>query len=217
MKSKLRGRCEVFVVNHLLLSEGKTLDKVIQADTIESYPKLGRDLGKLTAGQYLAEVVLAIALSDQPQTELYEILREHLSRIERVSGTRDLLPHLCQALFHIIAVAGFAPRVRNCTITGEPIAPDREIGFSFANGGAIDLSTLPSDTSPPKIDSKLTPLEVSLLQGLGERTLPVTEDGEAIALAWINLDRLLREYTEYHLGKTFRSSVLVEGLSPLEF
>ncbi len=216
-KSKLRGRSELFVVNNLLISEGKTLDKVLQADTIESFPKLSRDLGKLTASQYLAEVVLAVALSDQPQSELYEILLEHLGRIERVNEQRDLLPHLCQALFHIMAIAGFAPRVRNCTITAETISPDREIGFSFHSGGAIDLSTLSEESSLPKIDSKLNPLEVSLLQGLGERTLPATERNVAVDLAWINLDRLLRDYTGYHLGKTFRSSALVEGLSPLEF
>jgi DNA repair protein RecO (recombination protein O) len=216
-KSQLRGRSELFVVNHLLVVEGKSLDKVIQADTIESYPRLGHDLGKLTVSQYLAEVVMAIALADQPQSELYELIREHLGRIETIAKNQDLLPHLCQALFHIMAIAGFAPRVRNCILTGEPIPPDRPIGFSFHSGGAIDLSTLPEAISPPKIDSKLNPLEVSLLQGLGERTLPATENRVAIDLAWINLDRLLRDYTDYHLGKTFRSSALVEGLSPLEF
>ncbi|MEG3437463.1 DNA repair protein RecO [Pannus brasiliensis CCIBt3594] len=221
-KSKLRGRSEIFVVNHLLIVEGKNLDKVIQADTIESYPKLSRDLGKLAVGQYLAEVVLAIALGDQPQSELYELFLEHLGRIERVSEPRQLLPHLCQALFHLMAIAGFAPQVHHCLLDRRPILPDpdnpnRTIGFSFHAGGTIDLSALRDETSLPKIDSKLNPLEVSLLQGLGESALPATETGVAVELAWINLDRLLRDYTGYHLGKTFRSSTLVEGLSPLEF
>jgi DNA repair protein RecO (recombination protein O) len=193
------------------------LDKVIQADTLESYPKLSQDLGKLTASQYLAEVVLSLALSDQPQRELYELLREHLGRIESLSKPGDLLPHLCQALFHLMAIAGFAPQVHRCLLSLEIIAPDREIGFSFHSGGVIDLSRQTGETSVPQIDSKLNPLEVSLLQGLGERTLPDSESGIAVDLAWINLDRLLRDYTQYHLGQTFRSSALVEGLSPLEF
>ena len=68
-KSSLRGRCEMFVVNQFFLAKGRSLDKITQAQTIESYPALSRDLGKLAAGQYLAELVLCCALSEQPQID----------------------------------------------------------------------------------------------------------------------------------------------------
>jgi DNA repair protein RecO (recombination protein O) len=105
--SKLGGRSGLFVVNELLLAKGRSLDKITQAETLESYPGLSKDLSKLAASQYLAELVLCHALSEQPQEELYELLNEHLRRLEQLpkasSGqeclrTSELIPrHLSPA------------------------------------------------------------------------------------------------------------------------
>ena len=57
-KSKLGGKTELFVVNQLLISKGRSLDRINQAETITSYIGLSQNLGKLAAGQYLAELVL---------------------------------------------------------------------------------------------------------------------------------------------------------------
>ena len=69
-KSSLRGRTQLFVVNELLIIKGKSLDKVIQADTIYTYPGLSKDIGKLAAAQYLAELCLFLAVDEEPQPEL---------------------------------------------------------------------------------------------------------------------------------------------------
>jgi DNA repair protein RecO (recombination protein O) len=212
-KSSLRGRCELFVVNNFLLVGGRSLDRIIQAETIESYPKLSQDLAKLTAGHYLAELVLAVALSEQPQVELYELFREHLRRVEQIDSN-NILSCLCQGVFHILAVAGIAPRVYNCCVSGKAIETTEKVGFSFDGGGVINLNW--QDSPLPKIDSKLNSREIILLQQLGEKEIIQTQDEEN-SLAWINIERLLRDYTQYHVGQSFRSSALVDDLSPLEF
>lgn len=212
-KSRLRGRCELFVVNNFLLVTGRSLDKIIQAETIESYPKLSQDLSKLTAAHYLAELVLAVALSEQPQEELYELFREHLRRVE-LTEIDSILACLCQGVFHILVLAGIAPRVHNCCVSGKAIDVGGKVGFSFDGGGVINLNL--EDTHLPKIDGKLNGREVKLLQQLGEKELSQTRDEEN-SLAWINIERLLRDYTQYHVGHSFRSSALVDDLSPLEF
>ena len=132
--SRLSGRSGLFVVNQLLLSQGKTLDKLVQAETIRSYPGLSEDLGKLTASQYLAELVLCQALSDQPQEDLFCLLIEHLERLER-SPRSAILACLTHATFHLLALAGLAPQVHMCCLTQEPIRPDLgdsnwRVGFS---------------------------------------------------------------------------------------
>lgn len=215
-KSSLRGRSELFVVNNLLIVAGKSLDKVIQAETIESYPKLSQNLAKLTVSQYLCEVVLAIALREQPQIELYELVRTHLGRIAALEDTQYILSYLCQANLHLLTIAGLRPQLHCCVLSGKPLAVGNNIGFSGEAGGVLDLALLSETVAPPKIDSRLTGEELELLQCLEKKELPNPEN-LAKELAWINLDRLLRRYTQYHLGKTFRSSALVEGLSPLEF
>ena len=105
-KSRLGGRSGLFVVNELMLSKGKSLDKMIQAETQQSFPGLSRDLARLTAGQYLAELVLCEA-SEQPQAELFELLVAHLERLENASSSA-VLACLAHGTFHILALAGVA-------------------------------------------------------------------------------------------------------------
>jgi DNA repair protein RecO (recombination protein O) len=145
-RSKLGGRSGLFVVNDLLFSKGKSLDKMLQAETLKSFPGLSRDLAKLTASQYLAEIALAQALCDQPQEELYYLLIEHLSRIELASKP-NILPCLAQATFHMLALAGVAPDVFRCALSRSPLTPqlgdpDWKVAFSVSSGGAILLSEI---------------------------------------------------------------------------
>ena len=233
-KSKLRGRCELFVVNQLLIAKGRSLDKIIQADTLESYPGLSRNLEKLAASQYLAELVLALALSEEPQPELYELLTEHLRRLE---NSQDMAhAYLAQAVFHLLAIAGIGPQVQACCLTGEAIAADLSdpywrAGFSFEAGGIIGLSVdsgkphrvAESDRNPlfsTPINTKIGAIELTLLQKLGSQVLPPssqTPSNLSLDAAWVKVERILRDYAQYHFGRNLRSAALVDALTSLEF
>ncbi|HEY9615745.1 MAG TPA: DNA repair protein RecO [Microcoleaceae cyanobacterium] len=144
--SSLAGRSGLFVVNELLIIKGKSLDKIAQAETLESYPGLGQDLKKLTASQYLAELCLCQALSDQPQEELFSLLNEHLKRIERSPGN-EVLACLTHATYQLLVLAGLAPQVHLCCVTRQPLIPDPtdgnwRAGFSIPTGGAVTLEAL---------------------------------------------------------------------------
>ena len=147
--SKLGGRSGLFVVNELLIAKGRSLDKITQAETLESYPGLSRDLGKLAASQYLAEMVLHQALSEQPQEELYYLLNEHLSRLEGLPKAKPFLvyAYLTHAIFHLLALAGITPQVQVCCLSQRPLTPDFDtpnwqVGFSVSAGGIISLPAL---------------------------------------------------------------------------
>jgi DNA repair protein RecO (recombination protein O) len=237
-QSKLRGRCESFMVNNFLISKGRSLDKITQAEILQSYPGLTKNLGKLAGSQYLAEVVLCLALSDQPQSELYEVLNEHLRRLEQMCANQSLHGHLAHGIFHLLAIAGVAPQVQGCCLTQETIVPNFtdskwRVGFSFEAGGLINLSmgesftqTVklsiidPNPSTLPPINHQLGPLELSLLQQLNLSSLSQFEEGAVtyeVSVAWVRVEHLLREYAQYHLGRSFRAATLVDTLSELEF
>lgn len=183
-KSKLGGRAGLFVVNELVITQGRSLDRITQAETLESYSGLSKDLGKLTAGQYLAELALCQALSDQPQEELFSLLSEHLSRIEGLSmagdrpSTTQILPLLTQGIYHLLALGGIAPQVHACCLTQRPLIPDFQslnwrVGFSISAGGTVSLSSenrpsncgnvpnsAPSDRSSPSVQTQTLPRKV---------------------------------------------------------
>ncbi len=144
--SSLGGRSGMFVVNELLIAKGRSLDKITQAQTLKTYPGLAQDLGKLSASQYLAEIVLCQALSEQPQEELYELFNEHLQRLEALPKTQAtaVIAHLAQGVFHLLALGGLTPQVQVCCLTQRPLTPDFtnpnwQVGFSIAAGGTVCL------------------------------------------------------------------------------
>jgi DNA repair protein RecO (recombination protein O) len=144
--SSLGGRMGMFVINELLISQGRNLDRITQAETIKTYPGLSKDLGKLAASQYLAEIVLCQALSELPQTELYELFNEHLQRLNDIPKTeiKCVVANLVQGVFQLLALAGLTPQVESCCLTQRLLTPDWtnphwQVGFSIPSGGIICL------------------------------------------------------------------------------
>jgi len=212
-KNSLSPRSGLFIINDLLIVSGRSLDKMIQAETQEVYPGLSKDLGKLTACQYLAEIVIAYALSDQPQEQLFTILTEHLRRIEALSPreTTPLLAHLAQAVFHILVLVGLSPQVQTCCQTQTMLTPDFAqtdwlVGFNSQLGGVLSLGHLELGQPLPAIT--LTALELSLLQQLAQPLLPqIFPDAP-----WRKIERILRDYTQYQLGRSLQSANFVDTL-----
>ena len=144
--SSLGGRMGMFVINELLISQGRNLDRITQAETIKTYPGLSKDLGKLAASQYLAEIVLCQALSEQPQTEIYELFNEHLQRLEDIPKIEIncVVAYLAQGVFQLLSLAGLTPQVESCCLTQRLLTPDWtnphwQVGFSIPSGGIICL------------------------------------------------------------------------------
>jgi DNA repair protein RecO (recombination protein O) len=223
-KSSLSGRSGLFVINNLLIVKGRSLDKVIQAESLESFPGLSQNLSKLTASQYLAELALSQALSDQPQADLFSLLREHLSRLEKFSAT---LPCLTHASFHFLALAGITPQVEKCCLTQKPIQPnfthpDWRIGFSVIAGGIVQLAELEKQVIPKLKNNllltfKLTAPELSILQSLSQPDLiqNLQQDNADLiqpshANPWLSIERILRHYAQYHLDRPIRSAALID-------
>jgi DNA repair protein RecO (recombination protein O) len=232
--SKLGGRSGLFVVNNLVIAKGKSLDRLIQAETIESYPGLSSHLGKLTAGQYLAEVLLAQTQAQQPQADLFHLLCEHLKRLER-SSPDQTLAHLCQALFHILALIGLAPQVYHCCLSQTPLVPplgdpDWQVTFNPLLGGLVwegapDASPSQTRSDPMSPGASLgalpmaplqhlNALEVNLLQTLAQPQLPelpLQSFGERPP--WPQIEKMLRQSLQHHLDRPIRSANLIDSLT----
>jgi DNA repair protein RecO (recombination protein O) len=222
--SKLHGRTELFVINHILLTQGRSLDKITQLETREIYSHLSGDLGKLSASQYLAELVLNLAVKNEPQIELYELFKEHIRRLNNLENQSIILlySHLSQAVFHLLVINGIAPQLHKCCVTNREINadllnPQSKMGFSFEAGGIV------SQGGNFPINVNLTGLELSLMQYLGGQTITETLvncspklDNLSLELAWVNIERCLRSYASYSLGRSFKSSILIDSLFVLK-
>ncbi len=232
-QSKLGGRSDLFVINDCLIVKGKRLDKLVQAETIRTFPKLSQHLGRLTTSQYLAEVALLTALSDSPQGDLFYLFVEHLERLE-TSPQSALLAALCHGLYHLLALAGVAPEVHRCCVSQAEIVPDLldpawRVEFSSVSGGLVLPAASSRVKQPgerygpaqsgPRLPLWLTAMDVALLQQLSKpdliSTLPVypAQPNPNIAKnqePWFRIERLLRQYAQDYFERPIRSAALVD-------
>ncbi len=242
--SKMGGRSGMFVVNDLLIAKGKSLDKITQAETVTSYPGLGKDLKRLTASQYLAELCLYQALSDQPQDELFCLLNNQLQQLER-SPTSLILLTLISGIYQLLTVAGVAPEVHRCCVTQHPLIPNEPVGFSIPAGGTVTLESLEELQQPhspqfhsPQAARVIKPVQSSLrrsaqlhsligvkeliiLQAIAQTDLLQTDAvssqpttnfvqlADSIT-ACIAVERILRQYAQYHFDRSIRSATLMD-------
>lgn len=216
-KSPLTGKTELLLENNFLLVKGRSLDKIKEIETEQSYPLLRANIGKLAASQYLAEVVLHLALSDQPQEELYNLFREHLRRLENLKSQDWLFPHIAQAIYHLLALSGIAPEVYTCVFTQKTINPNFDksrwrVGFSFAAGGVI--SSMNQQTFYT-VDEELNALELALLQTLPQPFIPAKflhADDLLLKRSWQKIERLLKDYLQWYLGVKILSADVVADI-----
>jgi DNA repair protein RecO (recombination protein O) len=238
--SSLGGRSGMFVVNELLIAKGRSLDKITQAQTLKTYPGLAKDLGKLAASQYLAEIVLSQALSEQPQEELYELFNEHLHRLEALSSanTSGVLAHLAHGVFHLLALAGVTPQVQVCCLSGRSLKPDFtdpnwQIGFSVPTGGTICLEAWKRlrtervgeinnqypirHTQTVVVHRQEIPLISSRLGAMELALLQNLSQPEIMQIDgaknhnWLSIEQILRQYAQYQLGRPIRSATLIDS------
>ena len=226
-RSAMAGRSGLFVVNDLQIAVGRSMDRIKNAEMLQSFVGLGKTLAKLTAAQYLSELALMQALSAQPQEELFLLLVEHLYRIQDAENDH-VIAHLTHGIYHLLAIAGFAPQVHSCCLSQSPVIAKEEIpkwrsGFSIIGGGVIDLESLPqtqegdrpqwSDNAEivhTRISHYLNATELIALQSLAQ--IDLTPHILKTGLGdWLTVERLLRAYAQYHFDRPIQSSALIDN------
>ena len=217
-------------------------------------------MGKLAASQYLAEIVLAQALSEYPQDELFELFNEHLNRLEKLPKNRSVLAYLVHGIFQLLALAGLKPQVEACCLTENRVTPDFDCkkaltAFSIDAGGVVSISaweklrttsekirrieennllevasvakestgvystqketssspayeTIVHEEELPALLRRLSASELSLLQQLPQWSII---EETAIHEDWLYIERLLRQYAQYHFGRSIRSAALIDS------
>ena len=81
------------------------------------------------------------------------------------------------------------------------------------------MQKLVTNSRIPKIDYRISGMELAILQQLHHNYLPSLESLKKLKItdldpevAWIRVERILREYIQYHTGRTIRSANLVDNL-----
>lgn len=133
--SRLAGASEPLSVNVFQLAAGKRLSYVTQAQPVTSFPGLRADYERLTLALAIAELAETVLPHEQPAPEAFRFLLEALRYIE--IHEKPLVAAIWAEL-KLLEIAGFAPHLGTCVVSGAAIR-EAEPFVSPTAGGYVCL------------------------------------------------------------------------------
>ena len=135
--SKLAGRTEMLMANDLLLAKGKNLDVICQADLLDSFNGIRKDISKLTYSVYCAELINNFGLeNDTNSSQIYDNFFESLKNISLASSSEDILWTIIRFKLKLMKQLGYAVELDECVICNSPVK-ESQISFCADSGGVM--------------------------------------------------------------------------------
>lgn len=137
--SKMAGHLEVFMRSSFLVSRGRNLHLITQAETQESYDRLREDLSGIGIGSYVVELVDAVTYEEGSHLELYDLLVATLKSLDAGMDPAVILHHF---ELHLLGLSGFRPELFICVECGSQIVEEDQY-LSGLLGGVVCPSCFP--------------------------------------------------------------------------
>jgi len=193
-KSRFGSRLEPTSHVSLLLHEGRELDIVNQAETIEHHPNIREDLNRLAKATAVIEAVDQIAQDREPSPALYRMVVGALKALDETDS--PLL--LAGFYWKLLAAEGLSPLLDMCAGCG---GPGPFVAFDLGEGGVLCTNCrrgVPITSQAQELLRRI--LEGELKTALAEPPSPATREVDALATAAM----------EAHLERRLRSIAVLE-------
>lgn len=188
-RSRFGARLEPPGHVQLLLYEGRELDIVTQAETIDMFGALRDDFDLLARALSMLEAADHVVLDREPNPQLYGMLANAL----RTLATRDA-PLVVPAFFlKLLALEGYRPQVEVCVVCG---TDDTLVSWSIDEGGLR--------CGAHRQGSALSAEAVAVLQQILGGQLG-TALNEPLSPVTAEIDHLAVKALEHHLERRLRS------------
>jgi DNA repair protein RecO (recombination protein O) len=194
-RSKFGARLEPTSHIEVQLYEGRELDIVTQADSLDHFRAIRDDLDRITRAVSMLEAADQLAQEGEVNPRLFQML---LGALRTLAATDS--PLVVPAFFwKVLALEGYRPEVDVCVLCGEADLP--LVAFDLDSGGTLCRAC--------RRGNAVTPEAVALLQQiLGGRL------NDALALpassATHEVDHLATRAVEHHLERRLRSVSLLD-------
>jgi DNA repair protein RecO (recombination protein O) len=197
--SRFGSRVEPFMHVDLQLHEGRSLDVVTQAETIEPYgERIANDYARYTAGTAVLETAERLTSEErEPAIRLYLLVIGALRALAEGAHTPTLV--LDAFILRAMSTAGYEPALESCARCDAP-GPHRY--FAVAVGGMVCTEHRPAGAATVSASAAAT--LVALLEG----------DWAVADATDLRVQRevsgLVAAYLQWHIERGLRSLRLVE-------
>jgi DNA repair protein RecO (recombination protein O) len=190
-RSRFGGRLEPIAHVGLLLYEGRELDVINQAETIDHFRPVRDDLARMTDAMALLEAVDQVAQERKADARLYQLL---VGALRTLAERRS--PLLVAAFFwKLLALEGAGPLLDECAGCGAPAAEVDLVAFDQSEGGVLCTGCR---RGLPLSPGALVLLRAILGGGLGR----ALEEGPSPATAEVSA--LATRSLEHHLERRLK-------------
>lgn len=201
--SHLAGHLEVFSRSALLLVQSRSLDLITQAQTLESFPSLQEDLGRVSHAIYVAELLDRLSEEDQCDSSAgYQLL---LTTLRWLSASNQ--PDVTVRYFEmrILDIAGYRPELYSCLACRQPLQEGANV-LSAIQGGVLCPRCADTDPMAPLISVSA----LKVLRLFQQNQLETVKRLRLHAPLRQELEELLRSYLPTILDHALRSASFIE-------
>ncbi len=129
--SRSAGHLEPFCLSNLVIAEGKSLDIITEAETIECFYYLRNKLELTNLSCYLAEIIDKLTVEHEKHPDVFELFLEALRNVNQIEN------NLLIAYFEskLLSDLGFRPELKQCIKCHKKLG---EINyFDYTDGGIV--------------------------------------------------------------------------------
>lgn len=207
-KSKLGARMDLLVANKLMLYKGKSLDRICQADVLNTFNKTRRDMDKIFYSFYITEVVSNFGVEDDPcSSEVYELLYKALEKISDAENKVGILIAVIKFQLKMMQISGFGIEFETCLCCGCHL-DEENMYFSAQTGGVVCAKCNQTLHLKTVMHYKIRDFLNALVQFDFDYKSEY-EDKATEKVCTVCFD-LLKEYINLHSSKKFKSTGVLE-------
>jgi len=207
--AKLSGFLELFRYNEYLLAEGRNLDIITGAATIENFRQISLNLRKIGLAYYVAEIADKLIEETQEADQVFDLVYTVLKEINSNKLPLDFIKGFFE--FNILSVLGFKPELNKCIVCEKSIDITQKFGFSVSLGGLIDNDHFFSDPSAIVLDQPTA----EVLCTITDTPLKHFCSCKNLAEVTPQIARISANFLDYMMEKNLRSKEFLEEV--LEF
>ena len=208
--SKLGGRMDMLVANKLMLNKGRNLDTICQAEAINTFFNLRRDMNKLFYAMYASEIVSNFGIENDPNSEeIFNLFYSFLEKISKAEKKEHIMLCLLKFQLKIMNITGYSIELDSCVKCLEPLGKD-DIYFSVENGGTLCKNCADGVSKRIKIPYKIK----EFLYVISEEKFETTTKYDNLVTEKIcdSCINLLKNYIEYYSPKRFKTVNILESI-----
>jgi DNA repair protein RecO (recombination protein O) len=195
-KSAFEGALDLLSVCRVVFLHKSTdaLDLLTEAKLVRRFRAGARDLTRLYAGYYVAELLDELTHPGDPHPDLYDAAEQALAELD---GAGSVTAVALRFEMTALRILGHMPSLSECVGCGKPVEAVGRVAFGMLEGGVLCPDCRPGKRQVVSISAE----GVKTLQGFADATTEAWRGQTVHPKIWGELRGVLNHYLANLLGK----------------